>query len=289
MCAMLLGNPFGEVRGKLAGNVFSRNGHGAYLREYVVGLNPNTVAQATARSSFSNVSSQFSSLTASQRARWSEYAKSIFVPRENSHSMRYNGYQAFVSCAMANLRSRNLNRHWDFLLDGYAPTVSWKVIDWATNVDEPQVSSKVVSARTIYDKVLPFTLKTADYWLSGKCSFTIKLGQDSNTWSFNYFKDENGNQNGFALYMSNPFKGENYFVQNPLYRCVGFFKPWQTTIVPGAPFTFNELEYITNDSFNLAKYKSQPVSGDWVRLTLYTIDLYGQMRRVGSIDREVIP
>lgn len=285
MCAYILGNPFGEIRGKLAGNVFARNGHGQYIRGYTVGTNPNTVAQATARASFSSIVSNYSTLTGSQRGAWQEYSKRLFTPRTESHSMQYSGYQAFVSLQMANNRSRNLNRDWEFRLDGATTAVPWIKIDWSSAYSEPPETAKLLNFRDKSGNFLPYTLVDADFIIGGACRFTIKMGTGDSTYAFWSAVDQNSNLNGFALYMSNPIKGANYFVRNPLYQCLGFFKAWDVVSAPANELVFNELQYRTTDSFDTSKYKAQPTPGDWVRLTLYSIDGLGQMRRVGSLDK----
>lgn len=59
-----------DARGKLGGQVFSKNAGGAYVRTKVTPTNPNTSAQATARALFASISAGWSALTAAQRAAW---------------------------------------------------------------------------------------------------------------------------------------------------------------------------------------------------------------------------
>jgi len=68
-----------DIRGKLNGSVASRNRSGSYLRNKVTPLNPNTSAQANARSLLTNLSQGWRALTEAQRAAWnaavSQFAK----------------------------------------------------------------------------------------------------------------------------------------------------------------------------------------------------------------------
>lgn len=67
---------FGEMRGKLAGNVFSRNKGGPYVRQHAVPTNPNTARQQSTRAWLSQCSSLWNTtLTAAQRAQWNEFAE----------------------------------------------------------------------------------------------------------------------------------------------------------------------------------------------------------------------
>lgn len=60
-----------EMRNKLNGSVFSRNRGGAYLRNKVTPLNPQTAAQVEARSLLATFSQGWRALTQVQRDAWS--------------------------------------------------------------------------------------------------------------------------------------------------------------------------------------------------------------------------
>lgn len=60
--------------GKIAGNVFSRNASGAYVRAWAMPSNPNTEPQQLARSRFGTVSIAWLSLTPEQQAGWNAAA-----------------------------------------------------------------------------------------------------------------------------------------------------------------------------------------------------------------------
>lgn len=59
-----------DMRGKLAGSVFSKNRGGAYVRTKVTPVNPNTTAQATVREIFTNLAQAFRNLTPEQITAW---------------------------------------------------------------------------------------------------------------------------------------------------------------------------------------------------------------------------
>ena len=64
-----------DGRGKIGGHVASKNRAGAYLRTKVTPSNPNTVAQAQARSVLGSLSQQWSTLSESQRSGWNNAVK----------------------------------------------------------------------------------------------------------------------------------------------------------------------------------------------------------------------
>lgn len=64
-----------DGRGKIGGHVASKNRSGAYLRTKVTPSNPNTVAQAKARSILASLSQSWGQLTVSQRQGWNDAVK----------------------------------------------------------------------------------------------------------------------------------------------------------------------------------------------------------------------
>lgn len=70
MAKIKFGMMMTDARGKLGGQVFSKNNAGAYIRTKVTPTNPQSIAQATARALFGAISQAWSTLTASARAGW---------------------------------------------------------------------------------------------------------------------------------------------------------------------------------------------------------------------------
>ena len=64
-----------DGRGKIGGHVASKNRAGAYLRTKVTPSNPNTIAQAQARSILASLSQAWQTLTESQRSGWNDAVK----------------------------------------------------------------------------------------------------------------------------------------------------------------------------------------------------------------------
>lgn len=59
-----------EMRGKLNGSVFSRNRGGAYLRNKVTPLNPQTIFQVGVRAFFTTITQSWRGLSAANRTAW---------------------------------------------------------------------------------------------------------------------------------------------------------------------------------------------------------------------------
>lgn len=87
MALVKYGGGVTELRGKLAGNIFSRNKAGAYVKKFTIPTNPQTVRQLLIRGNFSSVSVLWSALTDLQRESW-EAAASL-IPYVNSIGDEY--------------------------------------------------------------------------------------------------------------------------------------------------------------------------------------------------------
>jgi hypothetical protein len=70
MAKIKFGMMMTDARGKLGGQVFSKNRAGAYIRTKVTPTNPQTSAQAQVRSNLATLSTGWNSLTAPQIAQW---------------------------------------------------------------------------------------------------------------------------------------------------------------------------------------------------------------------------
>lgn len=70
MASIKMGNIVVDMRGKISGNVYSRNKGGAYSRVRVVPSNPNSSFQAAVRANFTTNSQAWRGLTDAQRTSW---------------------------------------------------------------------------------------------------------------------------------------------------------------------------------------------------------------------------
>lgn len=85
-----------DARGKIGGNVFSRNKAGAYIRTFVKPINPATSKQQTIRNRVQNLVVQWRGLTAALRLAWNNAAQSF--PQTNKLGETYflSGQQLFT-------------------------------------------------------------------------------------------------------------------------------------------------------------------------------------------------
>lgn len=82
MARIKFGNVVVDMRGKVSGNVYSKNKGGAYSRVRVVPVNPRSAAQNLVRSVFTALSQAWQGLTETQRSGWSQAA--VNFPAKNS-------------------------------------------------------------------------------------------------------------------------------------------------------------------------------------------------------------
>lgn len=72
MAKIKFGMMMTDARGKLGGQVFSKNRSGAYVRTKVTPVNPQTAYQQNSRAILGNLSASWSGLTENQRKRWND-------------------------------------------------------------------------------------------------------------------------------------------------------------------------------------------------------------------------
>lgn len=97
MASIKMGNVVVDMRGKISGNVYSKNKGGAYSRVRVVPSNPQSTAQMAVRADFTTNSQAWRGLTDAQRASWNKAVGNY--PRINrvgdSHNLSGNAlYQS---------------------------------------------------------------------------------------------------------------------------------------------------------------------------------------------------
>ena len=86
-----------EARGKLNGNVFSRNKGGAVIRNKVTPINPNTSHQSLQRAYQSDISKAWAGdLTDDQRKGWSTYGQQIGAKSIFGNSLILSGIATYI-------------------------------------------------------------------------------------------------------------------------------------------------------------------------------------------------
>ena len=99
-CALILvGNGVSDIRGSIAGNVYSRNSSGAYIRNRTKPVNPNTGLQSRVRGMFSYVAQQWRRLTEDQRNVWISFAPHFSRVNRLGQTIPLTGQQLYNKSA----------------------------------------------------------------------------------------------------------------------------------------------------------------------------------------------
>ena len=278
------GGMIGELSGKLGGNVFARNRGGAYIRQYVMPIDPATLAQLNARNKFGESSSSYHALTPGQKAGWQNFANSVFNPKTGRMGVP-SGFNAFVSLQNS---IKNVVIPTNFSIDMSGPVIGTEH-PLSPSFDAPAFA---LESTLLLDNgsIRPLAFGGFMSSLSGnytggtlslETQFTINIlgGGTGPAGDFNDMKDAKGNLFGYKLFMSNPVAQPGMFIQNPyLIQLAGNQGQTITTPVPGA--TDFQMQYTGELSGD--DYSALPQIGQYVQLTVFMFSNTGMLLRVGS-------
>lgn len=96
MAKVLFGNGVSQIAGSIAGNTYSRNRYGAYIRNRVAPVNPRTPAQTGVRLQFGALSSQWRSLSSADQAAWVARALEITSSSRPGYPQNITGSSLFL-------------------------------------------------------------------------------------------------------------------------------------------------------------------------------------------------
>lgn len=98
MAIVKFGGGLSGIRGTLAGNVFTANGNGAYVRPWSRVHNPKSLAQTINRISASLFPSAWRALTSGERDDWNTYGAATALKNALGDKYYRNGWQWFWHC-----------------------------------------------------------------------------------------------------------------------------------------------------------------------------------------------
>ena len=86
-----------DGRGSIAGNTFSRNHFGAFMRARVTPTNPNTARQVLVRASIAYLADRWANtLTSAQRTAWNLYGSSVAMLDSLGATIYLTGYNHYI-------------------------------------------------------------------------------------------------------------------------------------------------------------------------------------------------
>lgn len=283
MARIVGGSMIGELSGKLGGSVFARNRGGAYIRQYVIPVDPRTGAQVSARSNFGLASSTYHALNDSTKALWSNFASNVFNPKTGQMGVP-SGFNAYVSLNTVVNTIKNIPSTIQ-LNSVAAPKTDILFQNASTPPDFALEGNFGLSGGSI---PAPFILQSGSFGnitrgLSTTTipfSFVLKLnGGVGPSGDFVGTIDAKGNEFGFKIFMSNPIAQESLFVANPYLIDLGAIRPFTvTTSVAGV----DTVSIAGESELNSASYKALPNNGQWVEMTIFQVSKTGMLLKVGS-------
>jgi len=282
MARIVGGSMIGELSGKLGGNVFARNRGGAYIRQYVVPIDPRSIAQQTARAKFGTSASSYHSLNETQKAEWSNFATNVFNPKTGKMGVP-SGFNAFVALQNAVLNVKNIAATWKIKTVA-APGTN---INFATKSSPPAFGlestislsggeASIFSLANISMTSWSYTLSTVEIPIEILFNVTGEVGTMGD---FSATQDAKGNIFGFKIFMSNAVAQQGMFIQNPYLFDLGTVKPISFTASIMAPTSFS---FAGTASLETGKYQSIPTSGQAVQISIFQISESGMLLKAGA-------
>lgn len=275
--ARVLGNPFGDLRGKLGGAVFSRNKSGAIVRVYTKNTDRKSDSQVDRRSRFGNVASLWASIPGSVKSNWNQYAESGFAPKRGKKPGSYTGFSAFVSIE-ANKANFGINMSpLSMLVPDLASVTQSSSFEPIGHVPTKSLTGGVYDATT--EAYIKFTNSQCCFRNADTVGVKVFLESETTTNNHLFTNASNDNPFSFVVFASEVLSYEGASVKNPFRYMVanGIF----TTPVTGWSATDNiEFDMAIADSWY--KNTNKPTTADMLLLTLCIFDASGQISVVGQ-------
>lgn len=259
MARIVGGSPMGELRGKLGSSVFSRNAAGAYVRSYVVPVNPNTASQAQARSSLAQVVGSYHSLTAEQKELWDEYALTSGVFS--------SGFNAFVSSNQTIRTNQNVKN--DDLIHNGDETIEYE--DWQYTATPPQGDMVIPYQLSIDVAELTYSLASGTY------DIDLRFDVLNNTETEGPGPNPNFTPSGITIYISAGNSQPNMFLKDKNIKIAALNVI--ESITEGTSYS-SILEYVA--TLDITGNKSKPNPLEYVRISAFWCDKYGRELKIGS-------
>jgi hypothetical protein len=172
MAIVRYGGGVSAISGSIAGNTYSHNKGGAYIRNRAIPTNPNTIQQQAVRGFMATLTSLwYNTLTAAQRLAWDTYAANVLLPNPLGDPRDVGGLAMYVRSNIPRLQA-GLDRVDD------APT-TFNLGDY-TN---PSMGNATAAAQT-WD----LTFDNTDDWANEDDAAMLVLSGPGQNQSINFFK-----------------------------------------------------------------------------------------------------
>lgn len=267
------------LSGKLGGTVYANNKGGSYVRQYVKPTNPDTVAQISARGSFTSAVSAWHALSDTEKGQWNSYALNHFAAKNGGTGATYSGFNAFTSLHNAAINANRMSRAVDWTAGASALTITQTLFAPSAT---PPVNDMSNSLQTSGGVTVPLTFSSAtfDTDSTGSITFTFLTPQAAAP----VFQDAIGNVPvGYNVYISNPLSQNQQFVQNRFLELLGSIKsPSVSSGWPMSPAASMTATFSSTSDFNIPARKNWYTVGEVVEVSVFAVGSTGAMKLMGS-------
>jgi hypothetical protein len=278
--ALVIGNPFGELKGRIGGTVFTKNKAGQIARVYRTPVSSRSQAQNIVRQSFQNVSKSWKNLIAPIGSYWQTFATSVYAPLKRTNHGQYSGYQAFVACQQAAANSNKWITPVSIVSDTSGGPLGLTQVPWSQFTNPEEVSIQP----NLHDTNLPAkNITIANVTISQVGAVVLRL-----QWipvgltglGGSIFIDANSLPMGFIVYISDPISNPGNTPKHQFKQIICSTGHMLIT-TPNlntshyADFTFSANPLLTNS-------KQFPSTGHYVLLSVVNISPLGTQSLIGS-------
>lgn len=278
---MKLINPIlGTPSGKLGTTVFM-NKDGNVTARLLGGSKGIRTTKLQTNSAINDSSMQaWSDIPASEKEKWKTFAGSFFKPRRRTNDGRTTGYGSFLSLSNTARKLELVNSYADWFDGSGLVEPSANSVPFEVDGDAPTSSFSVTVTAT--GGVSPLPIEFVEVQIAGNLirTFFKSTGAGSGaTLPSTSFQDANGNVCGFALYLSDPYKGTGYYFRNRFYSVISSTFPAFTSSKPLLTGEYGIFwDYGNFDMTSYEKYNDN----DFVMLTVCLVTKNGRLQVIGS-------
>jgi hypothetical protein len=268
-----------ELRGSIAGQTYSRNRGGAFVRARVTPTNPSSGAQVRARDGFLQASRAWMSLSQDDKAAWAGFAEAIYKPKHPKIGVSLTGANAYVALLQSQVQLTALNRSTTLAAPAGAS------LTFANTYNFSGMPSGLFFLGTWTDAATntPIYLSMTSATISNNALFSAVIAFDHAVAAADVVTKDfsRGCEVGFAFFVSEsnrPYRSDRI--------CVGATLP--ITAITGATGSINsvKLQFSSTD-LDLDKYVRFILPDTRVRVTAYATSVAGEQVLIGSDDVNV--
>lgn len=290
MARIIGGGTFGEMRGKLGSNVFSRNRSGAIIRQYIIPVDVRSTAQLNARASFGSASSSWHSLTSTEKVAWQDFADLGYNPKHATNNGQYSGFQARTALANVVANATRFGHSGQLITFNGSGVVTPTVLPFVARRTPPSDGIRNSFQSNVDPGILAelqVTQGLSNCEISaGSATFEVNLSfsQLVDMAAGIPLRDTGGNNIGFAIYGSSPVSQQQNSVRNDDFIAFAVFPAFSITAGETDISTIKLTGPMATNVADLHKFYK---AGDFVRISVYLVSDAGQMMKIGSTMCEV--